>query len=1542
MIGDAIGSGLLQGLTAGATNFAQDAILETAISALPIPYADGLINVITIAQDPAAFAEQFTSLGKGAETAFVSNFVAIGDEDNAFGYIAAALEAIIGIIDFINQIVGLLNQIFTITMFVCYILWGINFVIAKILASNPFTAAIAPVFETIAAFFMWWVRFIDPINNILSNVGNILTSIKLILTPIAFIFRLADILESDASPEEMMAKQAKLQGHVAGFTQTMTERGLNATKDAGIESFTTEGKSFKESFKEKAGSSLNPVGNIKSQAKAVKGASSQLKYNYDQAKVRKSEADIRQDRADTAQEKVRAGDAFDQATTSKTDAENTATQSRQASDVAQDEQTRLAKEATDRQTKASSAREDHQETVRKANDAQSKADDAARLKTQKEQEANNSQDEADVAANLKDQKNQEAESSQRKAQEAEDLKVQKEQEAEVADKLKEQSQKEAERKRNEAKKADEEGNAELAKQLRDDADTADAAARKYEDQAQQAHQDAELAEQKRVQNQEDADQRRREAEGAEQERARKQEEADKRTEEAESANEDSIRKGEEADKLRNEAQRKEEEAERLRQEADEAENNRSTQEEEAKRLRHEADDAEDDAQRLRVEADQREQELKAANDAADKAAALDKGYELTNFFTKEGALDRLKGNAGVFGQHHGFGVTGNAVGFLYSFEPLSDYSPNELGEKAAVLTTDDRQAWLEDYGAADDFKVLTINIAGLPDGATVDSDEEIGDLDRVSDESEVGEIGNESHGLFNSSSNWDNDTFSSTIDVANNSANDNNTQLQVIIPAGQYTFTPDSSQLGYAVIDSPSGEASPPTEVTTIEVYEDGGNPSITLTYGEGASSSDTSYATTGDVPTPTAAEVAADGDTVTVTFNEDLSNTSTPAEAFAITVAGAPYDDTRAAYPDRVQVSGNTVTLDSPSTSFATYNETAPLIGEGQTADVMYGRDHSNGQPLHDGDENLVADFNQPATNNSTQDLTQPQLESNEVKASGNQIQLTYDDSLDSGSVPATDDYVVTVDGNAIALDSVTISDTQVILVPSTTIYSGGTVTIAYIASGDNPLQDTAGNRASSLSESEITNNSTQVLAESDENTDGTETPVAMQLQRAPDGGAVMAPPVATGPAIAAEPVNDTSAEPAQAIPIPDDWGFDPEAANESEAAAPEQDNLNRDVADFDAEAMPLGDFIGGFVAMFAAAAENAEAAGVLNEDGSPNFGAFVEEFYGDEMMAAEDSEEHNTDTDVEAAEAEAEAEDYDDEVPETEDREAVAVEVSEIEDTDSASDAMSQIIEQLPDPPEDAATMLSGTALAYGEVDAIAYEVSEREQVIDQQKEHSEAQVQDMQASRGVVAANQDAVGLHQQEIDQTQAAQEEQKKLSSDAESQSQEGDSQSSAVEGLFSAVLSPVMAIFSFAGSQGGDADNAGDPSDAGQQTTEQSQAIGDTANANQGTTKMSDARIKQSEGARKDADAAQDELSDVDATLAEKEADATESAELIDEADGENDEMMSETEDEKADLEGNHAEAYDELADWGADHQELRLELYEQYFGVTEDKEATV
>ncbi|QAY67744.1 Ig-like domain-containing protein [Paenibacillus protaetiae] len=96
-------------------------------------------------------------------------------------------------------------------------------------------------------------------------------------------------------------------------------------------------------------------------------------------------------------------------------------------------------------------------------------------------------------------------------------------------------------------------------------------------------------------------------------------------------------------------------------------------------------------------------------------------------------------------------------------------------------------------------------------------------------------------------------------------------------------------------------------------------------------------------------------------------------------------------------------------------------------------------------------------------QDTTAPVFSS--ASRSGAYITLTYNEVLNSSSIPSVSSFIVTIDGSSRAIQSVSVSGKTVTLRMSGSISDSQTVKLSYTRPGSGGIQDPSGNQAASLS---------------------------------------------------------------------------------------------------------------------------------------------------------------------------------------------------------------------------------------------------------------------------------------------------------------------------------------------------------------------------------------------------------------------------------------------------------------------------------------------
>ncbi|MCW8171411.1 hypothetical protein D8B22_20470, partial [Verminephrobacter aporrectodeae subsp. tuberculatae] len=183
-------------------------------------------------------------------------------------------------------------------------------------------------------------------------------------------------------------------------------------------------------------------------------------------------------------------------------------------------------------------------------------------------------------------------------------------------------------------------------------------------------------------------------------------------------------------------------------------------------------------------------------------------------------------------------------------------------------------------------------------------------------------------------------------------------------------------------------------------------------------------------------------------------------ASAFAVSSAG-----NAAISVDRVVVSGKTVTL----------TLSRDVVG-GETVKLSYTRPPTGDNVIQDAAGNDAASFTDQAVSNLVPDTTAPVLASATVR--GDKLDLTYTDAgkldADAGKIAAASAFAVSSVGNAaISVSNVSVMDKTVTLTLSRAVAGGETVKLSYTRppTGDNVIQDAAGNDAASFTNQAVSN---------------------------------------------------------------------------------------------------------------------------------------------------------------------------------------------------------------------------------------------------------------------------------------------------------------------------------------------------------------------------------------------------------------------------------------------------------------------------------------
>ncbi|MCW8177704.1 SwmB domain-containing protein, partial [Verminephrobacter aporrectodeae] len=218
------------------------------------------------------------------------------------------------------------------------------------------------------------------------------------------------------------------------------------------------------------------------------------------------------------------------------------------------------------------------------------------------------------------------------------------------------------------------------------------------------------------------------------------------------------------------------------------------------------------------------------------------------------------------------------------------------------------------------------------------------------------------------------------------------------------------------------------------------------------------------DTTAPVLGSATVNGRLLVLTYTDatDLDAVRTAAaSAFAVSSAG-----NEAISVSSVAVSDKTVTL-----------TLSREVAGGETVKLSYTRPTTGDEVIQDAAGNDAASFMDQAVSNLIPDTTAPVLRGrNSVTVNGNRLELTYTDvtDLDVNKTAAASAFAVSSAGNAaISVDRVLVSYKTVILLLSREVVGGETLQLSYTrpATGENGIQDAAGNDAASFTDRAVRN---------------------------------------------------------------------------------------------------------------------------------------------------------------------------------------------------------------------------------------------------------------------------------------------------------------------------------------------------------------------------------------------------------------------------------------------------------------------------------------
>ena len=208
------------------------------------------------------------------------------------------------------------------------------------------------------------------------------------------------------------------------------------------------------------------------------------------------------------------------------------------------------------------------------------------------------------------------------------------------------------------------------------------------------------------------------------------------------------------------------------------------------------------------------------------------------------------------------------------------------------------------------------------------------------------------------------------------------------------------------------------------------------------------------DAVAPSFTSASVNGTALTMIFNEDLAAAASLAnDAFMVKKTPSGGTEADVNLSGTPAISGKTVSL----------TLVAAVTATDRNVTVKYTKPGTvSSNALADARGNAVVTFTDfELVTNVLGDTTAPVLQTAEVN--GRSLVLTYDDDLDTGSVPLAGDFGVSAAGQTVIVSVVTVSGKTVALTLARTVVNTDTVTVTYTA-GSTPIQDLAGNDAADI----------------------------------------------------------------------------------------------------------------------------------------------------------------------------------------------------------------------------------------------------------------------------------------------------------------------------------------------------------------------------------------------------------------------------------------------------------------------------------------------
>ena len=214
------------------------------------------------------------------------------------------------------------------------------------------------------------------------------------------------------------------------------------------------------------------------------------------------------------------------------------------------------------------------------------------------------------------------------------------------------------------------------------------------------------------------------------------------------------------------------------------------------------------------------------------------------------------------------------------------------------------------------------------------------------------------------------------------------------------------------------------------------------------------------------------------VTNNTDPDTAPTAPTSLTVTVNNG-HESLAIAWEEPTSDGGDTITnyVINVKTSTQMWADADTINVSGTTFTYTYTSVGSTTYNVRVLARNTVGDSPYATADATTEESDPPNIST--VVVHGTAVTLTYDESLDENSVPATSSFTVMIGTVAAGITLVAIDDTVVTLTLDTAAVGSDTVTVSYAVPTTNPIQDLIGNDAAAISAQEATNTSPGILGD-------------------------------------------------------------------------------------------------------------------------------------------------------------------------------------------------------------------------------------------------------------------------------------------------------------------------------------------------------------------------------------------------------------------------------------------------------------------------------